>query len=161
MCVGSRRLHQCKKNTHRNLLCCPAALNHGGRHGLTDSVWSSVRDPEPKPRPQQPASPWEERGGASHSTRPRWATGSVSTAHTQLVSGCVVCIVTLCTTVASLSVLWLKPFERVILSWSPKAVYKPACVCVCEAQLSVSLGTSLPRLCDLHLCYTACSILSP
>lgn len=54
MRVGRRCLRQCRK-TQRNLLCCPAALNHGGQHRLTDRIWSSVWDRQPSPRPRQPA----------------------------------------------------------------------------------------------------------
>lgn len=54
MCVGRRCLRQCRK-TQRNLLCCPAALNHGGQRRLTDRIWSNVRDPQPRPGPRQPA----------------------------------------------------------------------------------------------------------
>lgn len=53
MCVGRRCRRQCRK-TQRNLLRCPASLNHGGQQRLTDRIWSSVWDPQPRPRPQQP-----------------------------------------------------------------------------------------------------------
>lgn len=90
MCVGRRCFHQCRK-TQRNLLCCPASLNHGGQQRLTDRIWSSVWDLQPRPRPQQSVRLWKReqgRGGSSHSTGPRWATESVITRCTVYVNVC-------------------------------------------------------------------------
>lgn len=52
MRVGKRCLRQ-RRETQRNLLCCPASVNHGGQQRLTDRIWSSGRDPQPRPRPRQ------------------------------------------------------------------------------------------------------------